>query len=213
MNTDTPKFLLASSSPYRAAMLRQLGIAFDVASPNIDESPLCTELPAHLALRLSQQKAQSLVSNYAEHIIIASDQVACIAGTHAPLGKPLSITNAIAQLTRCSGRVVDFYTGLSVILPDSICAPRQCEKQHTLVEKFSVEFRTLSHAQIEAYVHAEQPLDCAGSFKAEGLGIALFQGFSGRDYNTLIGLPLMALVDTLNRFGIDVLQSATYQQQ
>jgi MAF protein len=200
--SHTP-ILLASSSPYRASLLSQLGLAFDTCSPDIDESPLENESPCDLARRLSLAKALELKDKYPNHIIIASDQVASVSGSDKPLGKPLRISNAIKQLQDCSAKTVRFYTGLSVIAPASFNNP-QVPKAQTLVESFDVQFRALTLSQIERYI--EKPLDCAGSFKAEGLGIALFERFEGRDYNTLIGLPLMALVDCFSALGIDVLQ-------
>jgi MAF protein len=204
-----PKLLLASSSPYRAAMLRQLGLSFESFSPDINENPLANELPEHLAQRLSQQKAAVAQSHYPEHIIIASDQVACIEGSKTPIGKPHTFENANAQLQQYSGKTLEFYTGLSVFLPENFAIERQTTQYHSVVEHFKVRFRTLGNQQIQRYLEIEEPLDCAGSFKAEGLGITLFEGFEGRDYNTLIGLPLMALVDVFLSVDIDVLELQT----
>jgi MAF protein len=201
----SPKFLLASSSPYRAGQFTQLGLHFEQFSPNVDESPEPNELPPHIAQRLSDAKALSAQRLYPDHIIIASDQVACLAESNQPFGKPLTSEKAVAQLSACSGKKVVFYSGLSVLVPETFASADQHKRHYTAVETYTVCFRPLSIEQIKQYIRAEQPLQCAGSFKAEGLGISLFDGFEGRDYNTLIGLPLMALNDIFFRIGIDVL--------
>ncbi|MFC4699268.1 Maf family protein [Glaciecola siphonariae] len=207
MKSSTIKFLLASSSPYRAKMLAQLGIAFEQCAPDIDEAPLAGELPRDMAQRLSKQKAQALRAQFPEHIVIASDQVACIEGELTPITKPGSVSKARAQLQACSAKQVYFHTGLCVTAPEHIAKARNQNADVSMVETFSVKFRALDHAQICRYIDIEQPLQCAGSFKAEGLGIRLFESFDGRDYNTLIGLPLMALIDILLGFGIDILNT------
>jgi MAF protein len=204
MQFHSPKLLLASSSPYRAKLISQLGLKFESYSPEIDESPLANEPPKQLAKRLSQQKAAVAQALYSEHIIVASDQVASLSGDDKPIGKPLSFEKAHAQLTKYSGKTLSFYTGLSLYLPESFAAKQQVAQHHSLVESFQVTFRALSDHQIRRYLEIEKPFDCAGSFKAEGLGISLFERFEGRDYNTLIGLPLMALVDLLLAVGIDI---------
>lgn len=185
--------LLASSSPYRKALLRRLGIPFETASPDIDESPKDDETPEDLALRLAAAKAEALANNYPAHWIIGSDQVAALAdGTL--LAKPGNFDTAHQQLTRSSGQTVTFYTGISLL--DSHSGERQDQ-----CEVFKAHFRDLSAAEITAYLHTEQPYDCAGSFKMEGLGIALFQSLEGRDPNSLVGLPLIALTDMLRKWG------------
>lgn len=211
MLTEKPKFVLASSSKYRAKLLQQIGLSFEVCSPNLDESAVDNEPSEQLAARLSIQKARAVKAAYSDHIVIASDQVACLDAESHPIGKPHTTKNAIEQLTLCSGKTVTFYTGLSLIFPASYAAIHKIMPEQTLVETYKVTFRTLSEQQIQQYLHLETPLDCAGSFKAEGLGICLFNKFEGRDFNTLIGLPLMALVDTLFTAGIDVLQYNTKQ--
>lgn len=205
MSLTIPPILLASSSPYRAAMLQQLGLVFDTYSPNIDESALVNEQPQQLAERLSIEKARAAQSVFPDSLIIASDQVACMDASAQIIGKPYTQVNAIKQLTQYSGNTLHFYTALSVFAPTDYGVKHQVQTQHTLVETYSVTFRQLSQRQIERYIQIEQPLDCAGSFKAEGLGISLFERFSGRDYNTLIGLPLMALVETFQALHIDIL--------
>lgn len=204
-----PKLLLASSSSYRAALLRQLFIEFDSYSPNIDESPLPHEPPSATAKRLSYSKAKAAQAKFPEHIIIASDQVACMDGSINAIGKPYTPANAIAQLSSYSAKTYHFYTGLSVLVPLAHARIKQVLAEQSMVETFSVTFRELSERQIRRYVEIENPIDCAGSFKAEGLGISLFSKFEGRDYTALIGLPLMALVDALYNIDIDVLTLST----
>lgn len=189
--------LLASSSPYRKALLQRLGLPFISASPDINESPATGESPQHLAIRLAQEKAQALAPSYPGHWIIGSDQVACLAdGTL--LSKPGSHEQAIHQLTRSSGQQVSFLTGLALLNADTGAIQTHCEP-------FRVHFRTLTHREIEQYLRREKPYDCAGSFKMEGLGIALFESLDGRDPNSLIGLPLIALIDLLRNWGLNPL--------
>lgn len=199
-----PPILLASSSVYRAQMLTKLGLVFKQAAPNIDESRLRNEAPLELAKRLSIQKAQTLVLHHPDSIVIASDQVA--AGPNKTfLGKPHSRTNAIKQLSMASGNIIDFYTGLCVQYSG---ATTIFQKQIS-VESCRVYFRKLSQSQIENYVDIEQPFDCAGSFKSEGLGISLFTKIEVEDPNTLVGLPLIRLCEFLSNIGVDVLNQKT----
>ncbi|WP_444893643.1 Maf family protein [Microbulbifer sp. TRSA001] len=188
--------ILASSSPYRRTLLQQLGIPFQQDSPHIDEAPQAGEAPAALALRLATEKARTLAGRHPKSLIIGSDQVASCDGQI--LGKPGSRERAIAQLQACNGKKVIFHTGLSLLNSAS-------GEQLGDTETFTVYFRQLSTEQIERYVELEQPYDCAGSFKVEGLGIALFERLEGADLNTLVGLPLIRLTDMLNHFGIDPL--------
>ncbi len=194
--TAMPKLLLASSSPYRRKLLEQLDIEFEWASPDVDESPLPNEQPIDLVARLARTKAQTLAAQYPNHWIVGSDQVACL--DHRMLGKPGNIENARRQLRGCRGRRVEFLTGLCLF---------NAEERHstTLVDPFAVTFRELSDAQIDRYLIRETPFDCAGSFKVEGLGIALFEKLEGNDPNALIGLPLIQLVTLLKRANIDVI--------
>lgn len=186
--------LLASSSPYRRALLSRLGFEFEYASPNIDETMLTDEAPNELVSRLSLTKAMSLAEQYPEHLIIGSDQVAVL--DNKVLGKPHGFEQAYLQLSASSGKEVLFKTGL--------CVLNAMTGKHILsVEDFKVQFRSLSEQQIRSYLNYEQPYDCAGSFKCEGLGIALFSSLSGDDPNALIGLPLIRLVEMLNTFGVD----------
>lgn len=191
--------ILASGSPYRRAQLLQLQLPFRWASPHIDEAAQPGEAPPELARRLAAEKALALRGENPQALIIGSDQVAeCGSQT---LGKPGNRERAIAQLNLCRGRAVHFHTGISLLDAAS-------GEQYTELETFTVYFRRLSDEQIASYVDAEKPYDCAGSFKAEGLGISLFEKMEGSDYNSLIGLPLIRLVTLLQRFGLDPLTSS-----
>ena len=185
-----PNLVLASTSSYRRALLEKLGLAFECAAPMVDETPQPAESPRHLVLRLAQEKAQSLSARYPQHLIIGSDQVCVLDGEIT--GKPLNEENARAQLMKARGTIVTFYTGLA--LYNSATGHLQTE-----CEPFDVHFRHLSEQEIDDYVRKEHPLNCAGSFKSEGLGIALFDKLDGRDPNTLVGLPLIALCQMLRR--------------
>ncbi|MBK4723809.1 nucleoside triphosphate pyrophosphatase [Erwinia sp. MYb375] len=188
--------VLASTSSYRKALLAKLELPFITAAPEVDETPLADEDATELVVRLATAKAQALAGHYPDHLIIGSDQVCVVAGKI--FGKPLTAARAQEQLRAASGHSVVFYTGLA--LYDS----RNTSLQ-VLCEPFSVDFRTLSDEEIAAYISKEQPLNCAGSFKSEGLGIALFDRLSGRDPNTLVGLPLIALCDMLRNAGVNPL--------
>lgn len=196
MQTSTKKIVLASTSVYRKALLAKAGLAFSCASPDIDETPTAGEKPDELVKRLARSKASLLSANFPEHLIIGSDQV-CVIDGHIT-GKPHTFENAFRQLRAASGKTVTFYTGLS--LYDS-----QKQQAQTLCETFDVVFRALTDEEISGYLHREQPYDCAGSFKSEGLGITLFDSLSGRDPNTLIGLPLIALLGLLRAHGVNPL--------
>ncbi|WP_332835782.1 Maf family protein [Marinimicrobium alkaliphilum] len=189
--------ILASGSPYRRQLLERLGLAFECHSPDVDERPQASEAPDALARRLAERKARALAPLYPDSLIIGSDQVAAL-DDGRPLGKPGSPERARSQLRAARGRWQTFYTGLCLLDTGRDTA-------HTLCETFKVKFLPLTDAQIDAYIAREQPLDCAGSFKAEGLGIALFERMEGRDPSTLIGLPLIALVELLRQAGIDPL--------
>ncbi len=184
--------LLASSSPYRRALLQRLELPFTSASPNVDETPLDGETGEALALRLAESKARALTDRFPGHWIIGSDQVACLPdGTI--LTKPGNHERATEQLRLSSGHPVLFLTGLALLDADSGKLERLCEP-------YQVRFRNLSDREIDAYLAREQPYDCAGSFKMEGLGITLFDALEGRDPNSLIGLPLIALNEMLRRW-------------
>jgi MAF protein len=192
--------LLASSSAYRKQLLEKLQLPFTCASPNIDESIQLDESPHNYVQRLAIEKAKALNDDFPNHIIIGSDQCAVLDanGQQHVLGKPHTVENAIQQLSQASGQSVTFLTGLCVYNSAT-------QQEISLVEPFIVHFRNLTLPQIERYIDQEKPLDCAGSFKSEGLGIRLFSALEGRDPNSLIGLPLIALVDLLEQQGIKVL--------
>ncbi|QCA04788.1 Maf family protein [Pantoea vagans] len=192
----TPSILLASTSPFRQALLRKLGLPFITAAPEVDESPQPGENAEALVIRLAVAKAQALAGTYPRHWIIGSDQVCVLDGAIA--GKPHTAENARAQLRAASGKAITFYTGLALFHPASGRLLQCCEP-------FVVHFRTLTDAEIAGYVEKEQPLQCAGSFKSEGLGICLFDRMEGRDPNTLVGLPLIALNGMLQQAGINPL--------
>jgi MAF protein len=188
--------LLASSSPYRRELLERLRLPFTSASPAIDETALPGETPDALVRRLARQKAEALAAEFAGHLIIGSDQVAVLDG--GILGKPHTFENARAQLLAVSGKRVDFLTGLALL--DAASGRYQVD-----VVRFTVHMRELDAAQVERYLQAEQPYDCAGSFKAEGLGVSLFRRTEGDDATSLVGLPLIRLVDMLQMEGIAAL--------
>ena len=192
----TPSILLASTSPFRQALLRKLGLPFITAAPEVDESPQPGENAEALVIRLAVAKAQALAGTYPRHWIIGSDQVCVLDGAIA--GKPHTAENARAQLRAASGQAITFYTGLALFHPASGRLLQCCEP-------FVVHFRTLTDAEIAGYVEKEQPLQCAGSFKSEGLGICPFDRLEGRDPNTLVGLPLIALNGMLQQAGINPL--------
>lgn len=180
--------ILASSSPYRRELLQRLRLPFECASPDIDESPLPGETAEQLVRRLAQSKARALAQRYPAHLIIGSDQAA-VNGSRI-LGKPHDIGRATQQLKAASGKSVSFLTGLCLLNSQSGNAQVDCVP-------FTVHFRELDEARIVRYLEAEQPFDCAGSFKAEGLGVSLFRSTEGEDATSLVGLPLIRLVDML----------------
>ncbi len=180
--------VLASTSPYRADLLRRLGLVFATLAPDVDETPSPGETPAAMVRRLSLAKAAAAREYYPAHLVIASDQCAVHAGEI--LGKPGTHARAVAQLERFSGGKVEFLTGLCLL--NTLTG----QTRYDLVP-FSVHFRRLLTDQIERYVRIEQPYHCAGSFKSEGLGITLFARLEGDDPNALIGLPLIRLTDFL----------------
>ncbi len=195
MPSTLPPIVLASSSSYRRELLTRLQLHFTCHSPDIDETPQANESAQALVQRLALSKARALAQHYPQHIIIGSDQVAVLDGKI--IGKPLHAEGATQQLSAASGRSLVFLTGLAVI------DTRTQIEQVDLVP-FTVHFRTLNAAQIQRYIAAEQPFDCAGSFKSEGLGVSLFQATEGSDATSLVGLPLIRLCDMLNACGIAV---------
>lgn len=200
----TPSLVLASSSPYRRELMQRLQLPFTTASPDVDETPALNESAEALASRLAEAKALTLAHRFSHHLIVGCDQVA--QGPDGTLlGKPGNRENARQQLHQFSGRSVRFFTGL--------CLHHSGirETRHHL-ETYQVHFRDLNARNIEYYLDLEQPFDCAGSFRMEGLGIALFDRLEGRDPNTLIGLPLIALIDALAAFGVHVLAPGTFPE-
>lgn len=188
--------ILASSSKYRRQLLEKLGLDFICCSSDVDETPQIGEFPDALVKRLSLAKAKAVAKMYPNHLIIGSDQIALCAGDI--LGKPGTRAVAIQQLSRQSGRVVEFYTGVCVF-------DAKTDQYRTDMDICRVHFKTLSQTQIENYVDRDQPFDCAGSFKSEGLGIALFSKIVGEDPNALVGLPLIKLLALLESFGATVI--------
>jgi len=188
--------ILASSSKYRNLLLQKLGLKFTSIAPNIDESTLSNESPKQFALRLAQEKAQAIQAKAPNHLIIASDQVACC--DNKILGKPGSFEDTVKQLKLQSGQTVHFFTAVCVL--DSAT-----NKMLSDIDICTVYFRHLTEQQILNYVKIEQPYDCAGGFKSEGLGIALFDKIEGDDPNSLIGLPLIKLITLLNNFDVNIL--------
>ncbi|MFD2632907.1 Maf family protein [Idiomarina piscisalsi] len=195
----TLPLVLGSGSKYRRAIMDKLHLIYNVVKPDIDESAINEEQPEQLVGRLAEEKAQAVAKklNGEPCIIIGSDQVAVCDGLI--LGKPGTEEKAIEQLKSFVGKTVTFYTGLAVLNSQT----SQCEVR---IEPFFVTFRdNITADEIARYVELEQPLDCAGSFKSEGLGVSLFSEMKGNDPNTLIGLPTIALLDMLRSQGINPL--------
>lgn len=189
--------VLASTSPYRLQLLRQLGIPFHVAPPLYEEQIDQQVAPELLVKHLASHKAKSLAEKYPDALILGADQVFADPRGHIH-GKPGGMSQAAAQLREMVGKTHTFYTGLSVYDATS-------GEGLTDYDTYSVTLRKLSSEQIHAYLEREQPFDCAGSFKIEGLGISLMERMAGDDYTTLIGLPLIKVVDFLAYFGVRVL--------
>jgi len=190
------RLVLGSSSPLRKALLEKLDLSFDCDSPDIDETPLKNEHPKDMVARLAKAKAQAIAQRHPQSIIIASDQCATLDGVI--IGKPGDFENAFQQLKNASARVVTFYTSLCVFNAGT-------NQYQEIVEPYHVYFRELSDSQIENYLKKEEPYNCAGSFKSEGLGISLFERLEGNDPNTLIGLPLIELIKMLEAFHVKVI--------
>jgi MAF protein len=188
-----PPLVLGSTSPFRRSLLEKLQLPFTVDAPEIDESRRPDESADALVLRLAEAKARDVASRYPDALIIGSDQAACVGETIQ--GKPGNRDNAVAQLLHASGQTVVFHTGLCLLNGSS-------GRVQTAVERFRVRFRALDREQIARYVERERPFNCAGSFKSEGYGITLCAGLEGRDPNSLVGLPLICLVEMLAEEGI-----------
>jgi len=191
-----PQIILASTSKYRRELLARLQLPFEVASPQVDETALPAESPAQTASRLALAKASAVAARFPQAIVIGSDQVAVLDGM--ALGKPGNHPNAVRQLKAMRGREVVFHTALCLCHFAS-------GRAETRIVPFYVRFRDYSDAQIERYLQLEQPYDCAGSARCEGLGIALIAEMRGSDPNALIGLPLIALTEMLAALGVSVL--------
>ena len=200
---QTNSLVLASSSIYRKELLEKLHMHFICADPDIDESKKTGESPTQMALRLAKEKAAALAASYPKHFIIASDQVAML--DQVQLKKPGNKDNAVKQLQLCSAKAVKFYTSVCVL--DSSTGEIK-----SAIDICTVYFKKLTEQQIINYINLEQPYNCAGSFKSEGLGIALFERIQGDDPNALIGLPLIKLVHLLGEFNIDILAKQGVQQ-
>jgi septum formation protein len=189
--------VLASTSPFRRELLRRLGLDFQTAAPECDETRLGNEPPQLLVKRLAEAKARAVAHGFPDGLIIGSDQVACL--DEQVLGKPGTRERALEQLRQASGRCVTFETGLCLY-------DARSDEAQILCEPFQVHFRELSETEIAGYVDREKPFSCAGSFKSEGLGIVLFDRLEGADPTSLIGLPLIRLSELLRSAGVDPLQ-------
>jgi septum formation protein len=200
MSQSPPALILGSSSRYRRELLARLRVPFDVVSPDVDETPLPGEPPQALACRLALAKAKAVATLHPHAVVIGSDQVADLNGE--PLGKPGTHARAVLQLQRMRGQTVVFQTAVSVV-----CLYSQFEQ--TELAQIKVRFRDLSDAEIDAYLRAEEPYDCAGSAKSEGLGIALLDGIDNDDPTALIGLPMIRTARMLRAAGIDLLGAMT----
>lgn len=190
------KLILASSSIYRKELLSRLQLPFEIKIPDIDETPNADETPSALVERLAIEKAKAIANQADNALIIGCDQVAVHDGVI--VGKPKDHDHAVLQLKAASGTSVTLYTGLALI---------NSQTSHTQSEvvPYNVKFRKLTNEQIESYLQKEQPYNCAGSVKAEGLGIALLEKFAGEDPNTLIGLPLIRLIKMLEQEGVAII--------
>ncbi|MFT4249314.1 MAG: Maf family nucleotide pyrophosphatase [Pseudomonas sp.] len=184
------QLVLASTSPYRRQLLERLRLPFETARPEVDETARPGEAPDALATRLAAAKARAIAAHRDDACVIGSDQVAGLDGV--PLGKPGNAANACAQLAAMSGRSVRFLTALHLMAPGW---------ERSMLDVTEVRFRSLSSDEISRYVQAESPLDCAGSFKCEGLGISLFEAIRADDPTALVGLPLIALAGLLREAG------------
>jgi septum formation protein len=193
---DKPPLVLGSTSRYRRELLERLRLPFDVARPEVDETPQPGEMPRALALRLALEKARAVAAKHPDAVVIGADQVADLAGE--PIGKPGTHERAVEQLTRMSGREVVFQTALAVVR-------RATGFERALLAPVRVRFRTLSPGEIERYLRLEQPYDCAGSAKSETLGIALLDAIESDDPTALVGLPLIRTAQLLREAGLDPL--------
>ena len=191
-----PRLILGSTSRYRRELLQRLQVPFDVVSPDVDETPLPGETPRQLASRLALAKARTVAKQHPSCVVIGSDQVADLDGS--PLGKPGDHRRAVQQLQQMRGRTVVFQTAVAVVRQDA-------GFEQVDLAPVRVRFRALSDAAIEHYLHTEQPYDCAGSAKSEGLGIALLESIDNDDPTALVGLPLIRTCRMLRAAGIPLL--------
>jgi septum formation protein len=192
----TERLILASTSRYRAALLSRLGVPFETESPGVDERALDGEPPRERAVRLARAKAQAVAARHPHAWVLGSDQLA-VRGREV-LGKPGEVARCEEQLLASSGEPVVFLTAACLL---GASGERCLEHVDTTL----VQFRTLTRSEVRRYVELEQPLDCAGGFKCEGLGIALFESIDSRDPTALIGLPMIWVADALRRVGLDPL--------
>jgi septum formation protein len=196
MTSVSRSLVLGSTSRYRRELLSRLNVPFEVAAPDVDETPLPGEAPAALAQRLALAKAQAVAAKFPRSVVIGSDQVADLHGQ--PLGKPGNHENAVAQLRQMRGQTVIFQTALAVVCNETGFAQQD-------IAAVRVVFRDLSDEEIETYLRIEQPYDCAGSAKSEGLGIALLERIDNDDPTALIGLPLIRTARMIRAAGVKLL--------
>ena len=196
MSHAQPTLILGSTSRYRRELLSRLRVPFEVVSPDVDETPHPKEAPQQLAMRLALAKAQAVASQHPHAVVIGSDQVADLNGE--PLGKPGNFERAKLQLQKMRGQTVVFQTAVAVVRADT-------QFERVELAQIKVRFRHLTDAEIEAYLHAEEPYDCAGSAKSEGLGIALLDAIDNDDPTALIGLPLIRTAQLIRQAGIQLL--------
>lgn len=190
------KLILGSTSPYRRELLSRLRIPFEVVSPDVDETPYPSETPQQLACRLAMAKARAVAAMHPASVVIGSDQVADLDGE--PLGKPQAHDRAVEQLRRMRGKTVIFQTAVAVVCQEAKFAQMD-------LAQVKVTFRDLSDTEIEAYLLAETPYDCAGSAKSEGLGIAILESIDNDDPTALVGLPLIRTCRMLRAAGLVLL--------
>ncbi|MEW5769726.1 MAG: Maf family nucleotide pyrophosphatase [Pseudomonadota bacterium] len=190
------RLVLASTSPYRRELLARLGVPFEVAAPDVDETPLPGESPDDTAMRLSVLKAQAVAEKFPDALIIGSDQVALLEGRQ--LGKPGTHEKAVAQLQSMRGKTLEFHTALTLL-------NARTGKVQTANVPVRLVMREYTDAQIEAYLRKDQPYNCCGSARSESLGIALIARYETEDPNALVGLPLIRLTEMLAHEGLDVL--------
>jgi septum formation protein len=195
-----PPLILASTSVYRRALLERLHIPFSAQSPGVDESGRAGESPAEMVARLARTKAGAIAARHPDAWVIGSDQTAVLtdaAGALRMVGKPGTAEQCIRQLQDASGRTLEFLTAVAVV-------NEAARGQHELIDTTRVRFRTLDKSTIERYVESESPLDCAGGFKSEGLGISLCESIESEDPSALVGLPLIRLAAILRQVGYEI---------